>query len=176
MESAPIRDMSYTGDVKNVTIEDYDGNIFLNAYNYHDAFERSKSIIEASKKYAIGPALSTEATSLCDKKDGYGIIVIINTENEHGSLTNDGSPAHIHVLSNDRKVKIGQVNINGECPSNGNSVPLYRTSNENIFNSYRKKIATWANDSQVQKNGKFQNNWSFAKEVWKKYEDMGIFK
>jgi hypothetical protein len=61
MESAPIRDMSYTGDVKNVTIEDYDGNIFLKAYDYPSAYKYYKSIIENTEKCNEGD-FSTEGS------------------------------------------------------------------------------------------------------------------
>jgi hypothetical protein len=153
MEAAPLLNVEATSSP--ILIEEYDNlgdTIKSNTYYSIEDYDHARSVENV----------------ICHKQDGFCIIVKIN-EKEHGFLGNESSPAHIHICDLSLK-EVGQVNINGSCPSNGNDVVLYRTSNVPVFNTYRKKIAIWAN--ALRKDIDFeQTNWEYAKAVWKEFEN-----
>jgi hypothetical protein len=173
MESLAISYEDVEGKEHRATrIEEYDeNNNLLRSYEYH---EQARTI---------------ESIPVYDSHIGLKIMVYINTRDEHGHLNNASSPAHVHIKNHDKK-EIGQVNINGPCPTNGSEVVLYRTDNEKEFNRYRTEIARWANiikqppkdadKNKTQQQLKTQTQplkyWDYAKELWKKLDKEGVFK
>jgi hypothetical protein len=103
-------------------------------------------------------------------------ISMINPKNA-GHLNDSSSPAHLHIAVDNINNEIGEVNINGPCPKNGESVKLYRTTRPKDFEKFRKNIAKWANIIKLQeKSKKVESNWEYAKWLWAEYDKLGIFK
>jgi hypothetical protein len=134
---------------------------------YDDSGDLIKSYEYSIEAYDL--SRSAEATTVCYKKDGFGIIVVVNTD-EHGSLGNESSPAHIHVFDTNRN-ELGEVNINGSCPQKPSEVAVYRKPNNSKIQLYLKNIVEWANKLRRVENDIRITNWDYAKSVWKKYEN-----
>jgi hypothetical protein len=155
------------------SIESFDGSPLIGVENHNDL---GSYIASFASTEDLNPTRSIEVR-VFDENAGLGISVYINTTHEHGYFGNTSSPAHVHV-KNSNEIDIGQVNINDSCPKNGKEVPLYRTSNEKLFNNYRDKIAKWANSKKkliVNKKETIISYWEYAQREWKRLEMMGIF-
>jgi hypothetical protein len=161
MEADPVIHGETSSEGSNpipIIIEEYEDGKFLRSYEYSD------------------PTRSTEATPVFDRKSGLHISVYINTRDEHGSLDNNSSPAHVHVF-NSSGIEVGEVNINGNCPRNGQDVVMYRTKNLKAFNLCKSDIAIWANTEFIPKKlNKRITGWEFAKYEWKRLTGLGIIK
>jgi hypothetical protein len=157
MESSPL---TKVGDefLYSTTVEEYEDGNLLRSYEYFD------------------PTRSVEATPVFDKRAGLRVSVYINTRDEHGGLDNDSSPAHVHVFNNNG-IEVGEVNINGNCPRNGQDVVMYRAKNQKAFNQCRSDIALWANTILTpNKLKKATTGWNYAKYEWARLKKLGITK
>jgi hypothetical protein len=159
MDEAPFEVTSNSDHIPRVVVDEYDDDDkFIRSYEYSD------------------PNKSTEDT-LCSKDEELGIIVVLNTRDEHGHLNNASSPAHLHISTGSIKNEIGEININGSCPKTPESVVIYRTKQLDRLKKLRPNIVKWANTVKLQKkNNKTQSNWDYAQWLWDDYDKKGVFK
>ena len=105
------------------------------------------------KEYFNESEILREMATLCSKQEGFGIIVIMHSD--------DHEPRHVHLLSSD-KSEYTKIEITDEMPTDYKNLIVLKGCN-NVSSDLKKRFLEWAGKTTI---GRSINNWEFAKGVW----------
>lgn len=95
----------------------------------------------------------SEMATLCSKKEGFGIVVVMHSD--------DHEPQHVHLSSIDNKEQT-KIDISGDLPEDYKDLIIVKNCKD-VSTGLKKSFLNWAKMRTI---GQKINNWEFAKGLW----------